>query len=65
MPDNTKATTERTAQTPAVRSATRAWPVFAAILLGAFIIYGVGFASPATLHNAAHDSRHSFAFPCH
>lgn len=36
-----------------------------AALLGLFILYGVGFASPATLHNAAHDSRHSFAFPCH
>ena len=38
---------------------------FFAILFGAFLIYGVGFASPMALHNAAHDSRHSFAFPCH
>jgi cobalt transporter subunit CbtB len=36
-----------------------------AILLGAFIVYGVGFASPMAIHNAAHDTRHSFAFPCH
>jgi cobalt transporter subunit CbtB len=36
-----------------------------AILFGAFIIYGVGFAGPATIHNAAHDVRHAFAFPCH
>jgi cobalt transporter subunit CbtB len=36
-----------------------------AALLGLFILYGVGFANPATLHNAAHDARHSFAFPCH
>jgi cobalt transporter subunit CbtB len=36
-----------------------------AILLGSVLVYGVGFASPTTLHNAAHDSRHSFAFPCH
>jgi cobalt transporter subunit CbtB len=34
-------------------------------LFGLFLIYGVGFAHPETIHNAAHDSRHSFAFPCH
>lgn len=37
----------------------------AAILLGAVLLYGVGFASADVAHNAAHDSRHSFAFPCH
>ena len=42
-----------------------ALPALTAILFGAFVIYGVGFASPATIHNAAHDVRHSFAFPCH
>ena len=36
-----------------------------AILLGTFLVLGVGFAHSDTLHNAAHDSRHSFAFPCH
>lgn len=36
-----------------------------AALLGLFLLYGAGFANPATLHNAAHDARHSFAFPCH
>jgi cobalt transporter subunit CbtB len=29
------------------------------------VIFGVGFAGPATIHNAAHDVRHAFAFPCH
>jgi len=38
---------------------------FVAVLLGVFLIYGVGFAQPATLHDGAHDGRHSFAFPCH
>jgi cobalt transporter subunit CbtB len=37
----------------------------AAVLLGAFILYGVGFAQPSVLHNAAHDGRHGMAFPCH
>jgi cobalt transporter subunit CbtB len=38
---------------------------FAAMLLGAFLVLGAGFAPIEALHNAAHDSRHSFAFPCH
>ncbi len=37
----------------------------AAILLGAFLIFGAGLAQSTSLHNAAHDGRHSFAFPCH
>jgi len=40
-------------------------PAMLAILLGAVLVYGVGFASPMTIHNAAHDARHAFAFPCH
>jgi len=34
-------------------------------LIGLFLIYGTGFAQPDKLHNAAHDTRHSAAFPCH
>jgi cobalt transporter subunit CbtB len=29
------------------------------------ILYGVGFAHHDALHHAAHDTRHSAAFPCH
>ena len=29
------------------------------------LLYGMGFAPMEALHNAAHDSRHSAAFPCH
>ncbi len=36
-----------------------------AAVLGFFILFGVGFSTIAAIHNAAHDSRHSFAFPCH
>lgn len=36
-----------------------------AVLLGTFILFGVGFAGADILHNAAHDSRHTIAFPCH
>jgi cobalt transporter subunit CbtB len=38
---------------------------FLAIALGALLIYGVGFAGPSIIHNAAHDVRHAFALPCH
>lgn len=34
-------------------------------LIGLVFIYGVGFASPQTIHDAAHDTRHAFTFPCH
>ena len=33
--------------------------------LGLVIVFAAGFAPSETVHNAAHDSRHSFAFPCH
>jgi cobalt transporter subunit CbtB len=50
------------------RSAERSGALIAAVmaaLLGAFLVWGVGFAPIAALHNAAHDTRHSMAFPCH
>lgn len=36
-----------------------------AFAIGAVIVFGVGFAHPDALHNAAHDTRHTLAFPCH
>ncbi len=36
-----------------------------AALLGVIILYGVGFAGPDLIHNAAHDTRHSISVPCH
>lgn len=52
-------------QTGATSLARAALPAVVAILLGTFVLYGVGFAGASVLHNAAHDSRHAFAFPCH
>jgi cobalt transporter subunit CbtB len=43
----------------------RAIPIFAAALLGMFVVGGVGFSHIEAMHNAAHDYRHSMAFPCH
>ena len=55
-----------TAASSATRSAAKtAAASFAAFLLGSFLLYGVGFAQPQQIHDAAHDARHSFAFPCH
>jgi len=36
-----------------------------AMTLGLFIVGMVGFSHIDVLHNAAHDVRHSNAFPCH
>ncbi|MCF5425923.1 CbtB domain-containing protein [Pseudomonas syringae] len=36
-----------------------------AALLGACLVYFAGFSHIAAVHNAAHDTRHSAAFPCH
>jgi cobalt transporter subunit CbtB len=44
---------------------TGAMPAVFAIVVGVFLVFGAGFAQPSTLHNAAHDARHAFAFPCH
>jgi cobalt transporter subunit CbtB len=48
-----------------VSKAARPLQIAAAFLLGAIIMYGVGFMNSAAVHNAAHDVRHSQAFPCH
>ena len=39
--------------------------ILLAALLGAFFLFGTGFVQISVAHNAAHDSRHSLAFPCH
>ena len=36
-----------------------------AFLIGVAMVFTVGFAHTEILHNAAHDTRHSLAFPCH
>ena len=39
--------------------------VVSAIAVGAALLFAVGFAPMDVAHNAAHDARHAFAFPCH
>lgn len=37
----------------------------AAFTMGTALLFLVGFAPMPSVHNAAHDTRHSAAFPCH
>jgi cobalt transporter subunit CbtB len=43
----------------------RLLPALFALAFGAFMVFGVGFSHLEAAHNAAHDGRHAFAFPCH
>jgi cobalt transporter subunit CbtB len=49
------------------RLSKRLLPSVLAILLGLVILFGVGFVQGKAdlIHNAAHDTRHAMAFPCH
>ncbi len=49
----------------AVPHTKRLLPALAAAMLGMAILFGVALANSDTIHNAAHDTRHAAAFPCH
>ena len=53
--------------TPAVSPAItdRARLIVGSAVLGVTLIFLAGFAAPDIVHNAAHDTRHAAAFPCH
>ena len=46
-------------------SSTKNLQLLAAAALGTIMLFGVGFSPMDIAHNAAHDTRHSVAFPCH
>ncbi len=46
-------------------STSRNTQLLSAAILGIVIIFAVGMVPIEAVHNAAHDTRHSFAFPCH
>jgi cobalt transporter subunit CbtB len=60
-------TTGNTTPVPAAAASRRnaVLPALAAAFLGLLVVWGVGFSHIEALHNAAHDTRHSNAFPCH
>ena len=52
----------------AASSTTQSQRIVAAVgaaVLGALLVYFAGFSHIDAVHNAAHDTRHSSAFPCH
>jgi cobalt transporter subunit CbtB len=54
-----------TAHLPIARDLSVVVQAFLAMSLGLFIVGVVGFSHIDVIHNAAHDVRHSNAFPCH
>jgi len=53
-------------QTQAIaRTDTKLAGVFAVFLSGAALLFLSGYAQATVLHDAAHDTRHAMAFPCH
>jgi cobalt transporter subunit CbtB len=42
-----------------------ALPALFAVLLGLFVVAVTGFSQIDVIHNAAHNTRHANAFPCH
>ncbi|MBT2298272.1 CbtB domain-containing protein [Pseudomonas fluorescens] len=61
---STISSTARTASSSTTLSQRLSAAIFASIL-GAGLVYFAGFSHIEALHNAAHDTRHSAAFPCH
>ena len=58
--------TERTTtEVAAADQATAKLPAVMALIIGVFMVFGTGLANSSTLHDAAHDVRHAFSFPCH
>ena len=51
--------------TPPLSVSERVKAVAAALVIGVALIYTTGFAASSNVHNAAHDTRHGLAFPCH
>ena len=51
--------------TPTLSVSDRVKAVTAALVIGVALIYTTGFAASTDVHNAAHDTRHGLAFPCH
>jgi cobalt transporter subunit CbtB len=51
--------------TSAARATTGLLPIVFTALFGASLVFLSGFAHSRTIHDAAHDMRHSTGFPCH
>ncbi len=65
MAQETEVTMQHAAAGLTVTGWRAAAPALAALLLGVALLAGAGFAGPEAIHEAAHDARHAFGFPCH
>lgn len=50
---------------PSITWKQRVIPALFSAIVGLVLVYAMGFSHNMTLHNAAHDGRHSAGFPCH
>lgn len=57
--------TSKPAISPSATLSQRLVIAIGAGLLGLSLVYFAGFSHIDAVHNAAHDTRHSAAFPCH
>ena len=62
-------TTRTTTTAATIGTDTRSDVSLATILfvafIGAALLFTAAFAQPEAMHDAAHDTRHAIAFPCH
>jgi len=58
-------TSPTTTSSTTVTQTQRLSAAVSAMILGACLVYFAGFSHIDAVHNAAHDTRHSSAFPCH
>ncbi len=57
--------TQTTAGQTSVKTTSPLMQAVFVALIGGMIVFAAGFAQSQTLHDAAHDIRHSTGFPCH
>ena len=60
---NTQVSAQQSVQPQSALS--RLLQILSAMAFGALILFAVGFLPMEAAHNAAHDTRHALAFPCH
>lgn len=65
MATTTNASPTNTSPATVIVGTTHRTAALSAMLLGSALLFLVGFAPMPAVHNAAHDTRHSAAFPCH
>ncbi|RME16971.1 MAG: CbtB-domain containing protein [Alphaproteobacteria bacterium] len=51
--------------TTATRADSNLASIVAVFVIGATLLFSAGLAQATALHDAAHDTRHAMAFPCH